>query len=443
VQDILDFINDSITSADPSYPPGSVTLVDGVITVAGHATEDITGLRLIIGGNPSFNAAFTFPPNIQAGPTNSGVMEQVILTAAEETDLIVDLYNQDGEPLDGPESEYQIDGVTLSLQAYVGGEATTPNNFTVTSASTLADLMTSLEATIGITSVGTAGVSLSEDGEIRVEGNAGLTNEIDSITITDAASTISFGSTFLFTEMQAAKDSELHPVSVDVFDSLGAQHHLTITFRKTEPTTEANQWIWEATADEPAVLLSGDRGRLIFNSAGELVSFGYEDGTGSIRIDPVNGADIIDVDIRTSVGSSSLTQNAGLSTAKVISSDGFTAGNLESTYVDETGTVVGQFSNGVNKVLAQIGVARFANPGGLVRGGNNLFSENSNSGRPIIGAIRGSTVNRITPGALEMSNVDLAQEFTQMITAQRGFQASARIITTGDEMLTELVNIKR
>jgi flagellar hook protein FlgE len=104
---------------------------------------------------------------------------------------------------------------------------------------------------------------------------------------------------------------------------------------------------------------------------------------------------------------------------------------------------VGQFSNGISKVLAQVAVARFTNPSGMLRGGNNLFTEDSNSGRPIISTIGGSTASRITPGALEMSNVDLAQEFTQMITAQRGFQANARIISTGDEMLNELVNIKR
>jgi flagellar hook protein FlgE len=444
MQDLLDFIEQSIMAADPTYPPGSVSMTNGVINVAAHPAEDITGLRLIIGGNPDFNSAFTFPNTIPAGPINSGDMSQVLLQAADETDLIGNLYNQDGEPLDGPDSEYGIVDMTLSLQAYVGGEASTPTSFTVEGTSTLRDLMDALDTMLGITHIGTAGVTLSEDGEIRVEGNAGLPSEIESITITDAAAMISMGNTFQYTEVQGAKDSEMHPVSVDVYDSLGARHHLTLTFRKNpDSTVGTNQWIWEAAVDEPTVLRSGDRGTMVFNSSGELVSFGFDDGTGSVRIDPNNGAELLNFAVRTGSGASAVTQNAGASTAKVVASDGYTAGNLESTFVDESGTIVGQFSNGVNRVLAQIAVGRFANPSGLVRGGNNLFAENSNSGRPIVGIITGSTVNRITPGSLEMSNVDLAQEFTQMITAQRGFQANARIITTGDEMLQELVNLKR
>ncbi|MBN2169901.1 MAG: flagellar hook-basal body complex protein [Candidatus Krumholzibacteriota bacterium] len=441
LQDVLDFINASLTNAEPTYPAGAVTITNGVITVQGHGSQDITDLRLMIGGNPSFNAAFSFPSIINAG--TSGDMSQTILTAAEETDLMIDLFNQDGEPLDGPASEYNIDGMTLALQAYVGGETTTPTFFTVNGTTTLGDLMLALDNAIDITNIGTAGVSLTEDGEIRVEGNAGLEHEIDSLSISDASATIALGNTFQFTEIQAAKDSDIHTVSLDVFDSLGSQHHLTLTFRKEDTSTEAIEWYWEAATEETSTLLSGDRGRLTFSPTGELVSFSFEDGTGAISIDPGNGAETLMIGIQTEVGSSTLTQTAGDSTAKVIASDGYTAGSLESTYVDETGTIVGQFSNGVSRVMAQIAVAKFSNSGGLIRSGNNLFGESANSGRALTGTIRGSAVNRITPGALEMSNVDLAQQFTQMITAQRGFQANARTITTGDEMLMELVNLKR
>jgi len=444
LQDILNFIEESISDASGgTYPPGSVNITDGQITVDGHPTEDIHGLRLIIGGNPDFNTAFTFPSTIDAGPTSSGAMIQTLLTVAEETDLLVDLYNQDGEALDGPSSIYGILGMTLSLQAYVGGEANTPGTFEIEATSTIENLLDRIEAIIGITNVGNAGVVLNADGEIRVEGNVGLDNEIDSISITDASGNVTLGNTFIFTEVQGAKDSEIHPVSIDIFDSLGTKHHLTITFRKHETSTDVIEWFWQAEVEGIDPIQSGDRGRLVFSNSGELVSFTFEDGSGSIRFDPVNGAEMIDLSIQTALGTSLLTQTAGPSTAKVVASDGYTSGTLESTFVDETGTVMGQFSNGINNVLAQVAVASFANSGGLLRGGNNLYSENSNSGRPIIGTIRGSAFNRITPGSLEMSNVDLAQEFTQMITAQRGFQANARIITTGDEMLTELVNLKR
>jgi len=445
VQDVMDFLNAAITAVNPTYPPGSVTLVDGNITITGHpaAGNDIHDLRMSINGNPEFNSAFTFPSLITAGMGDTAIMNQTLMQAADTGDLLVDLYNSDGESLDGPDSEYGILDTVLSLQAYVGGEAHAPSNFTVTGASTLQDLMNALQAVTGISDYGDAGVTLTEDGAIRIEGNPGLDNSLDSITIGDASSTTTFGNTFLFAEIQGAKDAEMHPVSVDVYDSVGMKHHVTISFRKPASDAGNIEWYWEAEIDGTSQILAGDRGSLIFSPEGELVSFSFDDGSGSLRIDPGNGASPIDLQIRTAIGSSSLTQTAGASTAKIVAVDGYASGILESVLVDERGVIVGQFSNGVSEDLAQIAVAQFSNSAGLVRQGSNLYSESSNSGRSLIGTISGSVVNRITPGALEMSNVNLAQEFTEMITAQRGFQASARIISTGDEMLTELVNIKR
>ena len=105
--------------------------------------------------------------------------------------------------------------------------------------------------------------------------------------------------------------------------------------------------------------------------------------------------------------------------------------------------VTGFFTNGVTQALAQIALARFNNPSGLLRQGDNMFTESANSGLPVLGFAGTSDTSSITPGALENSNVDLSQEFTSMIITQRGFQANARVITTSDEMLQELVNLKR
>ncbi|HEX3032844.1 MAG TPA: flagellar hook-basal body complex protein, partial [Bacillota bacterium] len=105
--------------------------------------------------------------------------------------------------------------------------------------------------------------------------------------------------------------------------------------------------------------------------------------------------------------------------------------------------VTGIFSNGFSKELGQVGIASFNNPGGLIKVGDNIFKRSNNSGLEQIGIANTGGRGSITPGALEMSNVDLSQEFTDMITTQRGFQANSRIITTSDEMLQELVNLKR
>ncbi len=118
-------------------------------------------------------------------------------------------------------------------------------------------------------------------------------------------------------------------------------------------------------------------------------------------------------------------------------------GNLDKISISKTGMISGRFTNGISKNLAQLVIATFNNPSGLLREGDNVFAESNNSGLPVVGVAGTGNRSTVTPGALEMSNVDLSNEFTSMIITQRGFQANARVITTSDELLTELVNLKR
>lgn len=129
--------------------------------------------------------------------------------------------------------------------------------------------------------------------------------------------------------------------------------------------------------------------------------------------------------------------------AKVFPVDGNSAGALDSFAISASGEVVGTFTNGERLTLATIGLASFDNPPGMMKIGGNLYTDTPNSGSPKFGEPGTGSFGALTPGALEMSNVDLSQEFTEMITTQRGFQANSRVITTTDEMLQELVNLKR
>jgi len=138
-----------------------------------------------------------------------------------------------------------------------------------------------------------------------------------------------------------------------------------------------------------------------------------------------------------------MTQLVGTTDVQMSYQDGAEAGVLTGFAVDKSGVITGQFSNGLSKQLAQVAVANFSNPGGLSKVGGNVYSETNNSGAAQIGTASSGGRGEITPGSLEMSNVDLSQEFTDMIITQRGFQANSRIITTSDEMLQELVNLKR
>lgn len=139
---------------------------------------------------------------------------------------------------------------------------------------------------------------------------------------------------------------------------------------------------------------------------------------------------------------SNLTQYGSSSSLSVDTINGNAEGFLEGFDVSPTGEIFGIYSNGTVRTLGQIALAHFSNPEGLTKAGDNLYQVSNNSGVPNIG-IPGEDTGTIIGGALEMSNVDLAEEFTEMIVAQRGFQANTRIITTSDEILQELVNLKR
>lgn len=212
-----------------------------------------------------------------------------------------------------------------------------------------------------------------------------------------------------------------------VFDSLGNPLQLVVEFEKTA----TNEWAWTARYDGTDV----GTGVLTFDASG-LVTGG---GTASVSFNPNTGGQVLTL----TLDFTSLTQYGGSSTVALRSQDGYATGSLESFAIDGNGVMTGLYSNGRTQILGQVAMALFPNPGGLLKAGNNLYAESSNSGPAAVGEAGSGGRGSLTAGALEMSNVDLAQEFTNMITAQRGFQANARVITTSDELLQELISLRR
>ena len=224
-------------------------------------------------------------------------------------------------------------------------------------------------------------------------------------------------------------------VPVTIYDSQGAPHSITVTFTKQG----VNQWSWDADSSDLAVAM-GPTTILVFNEDGSLDTTGnpvYTITATDTRVPPGVAPMLITFDM------TSITQVAGPSTVDTASVNGHPTGTLESYTFDSKGLISGFYSNGQTKVLGQLAVANFANPGGLQKTGKSLYVASNNSGRPDIGEAGTSGRGTIAPSSLEMSNVDLAEEFTQMIITQRGFQANSRIITVSDELLQELVNLKR
>jgi flagellar hook protein FlgE len=140
---------------------------------------------------------------------------------------------------------------------------------------------------------------------------------------------------------------------------------------------------------------------------------------------------------------SAITQFGSASNLTNQTQDGFTSGSFQTLSIDSGGRVVAQFSNGQTRTLAQVVLSRFTNPDGLTRSGENGFAETVDSGPPLAGAPTNNGLGRLISQTIEQSNVDLGKEFVDMIITQRAFQANSRTITTTDEMLSELINLKR
>lgn len=231
-------------------------------------------------------------------------------------------------------------------------------------------------------------------------------------------------------EAQAPNNSVT--VQYKVVDPLGATHDVEIVLTKN--ATNA----WGYAVNQVGNAASLENGNITFDGAtGELLTGGQ---IGPITFNPtaISGAAAFNFDIDLT----SLTQFAGSNTADVDEIDGNFEGFLESFNISQTGEINGVYTNGEVRILGQMGMATFNNTGGLTKAGDNLFRVSNNSGTPNVG-FAGEGRGVILGSSLEMSNVDLSEEFTEMIVAQRGFQANTKMITTSDEILQELVNLKR
>lgn len=213
------------------------------------------------------------------------------------------------------------------------------------------------------------------------------------------------------------------------YDSLGNSHQMQLYFRKTA----ANAWGVYSEIDGGAATAQTN---MTFSAAGAVTA----GGTQTVSAVLTTGATTPQT---VTVSLAGLTQFGTASGIISNIQDGFGAGTLEKISVDKQGQVVAQFTNGQTKALAQVVLNRFTNPDGLISGGDNHFTETVESGAALAGAPTVNGMGQILSGTVEQSNVDLGKEFVDMIITQRAFQANSRAITTSDEMLQELVNLKR
>ena len=255
-------------------------------------------------------------------------------------------------------------------------------------------------------------------------GEKVMTKATDSVALTgNLSSGVAVGAT------------SAHTTYVTAYDSKGAPHELKVNFTKTAD----NAWAWEVTPVDtsvggPSVGAGTGSGDLSFTPSGALDTA----DTGPVTV-TITGAETVSF----SLDFNSLSQVAGDTTALVKYQNGYPPGELLTFSIGKTGVITGTYSNGLVSDLGQIALAFFSNPEGLLKTAGNLFDVSSNSGEVRIGAAGTDGRGTIETGMLEMSNVDLATEFTEMISTSRAFQANSRVVSTSDEMLQELIHLKR
>ena len=310
-------------------------------------------------------------------------------------------------------------------------------NGTFTVATPLTDTVQNFLDTVAAAFGDSVTGSLDLTGKIALQEAAGgsVTGFTMNITMDDQGSGSGLIGTAGLTE---------HEISTIIFDSQGRTHVMDITLART---TVANRWTYTTKIDNQFPT-SGGTGVVVFDEDGSVRSFTPIEGEGTL-VEFTPDGEVLPLKIEftgLSVperGINGLTQFAAPSTADVVDQNGRSAGRLDTLFIGVDGVVEGRFTNGETLNLARVNLANFDNPGGLNRLGGNIFSETENTGPPLIEIAAETIESQITAGALELSNVDLAQEFTDLIVSQRGFQANARVVTTTDQILAETVNLKQ
>jgi flagellar hook protein FlgE len=221
---------------------------------------------------------------------------------------------------------------------------------------------------------------------------------------------------------------------IDVVDNQGVQQRMTVNFTKTADNT------WQLEVLDPAGASLGTQDLQFDDTTGLLSSPATPP---EFSFTPPGGSEItFALDFGGATGSH-ITQFGSANDVQAVSQNGSTSGVLRSFAIGADGSISGVYSNGSSKTLGQLAIAMFSDPKGLIAASDSRFRASTASGTPLVGAPGEAGRGSINAGTLEMSNVELSQEFTNLILAQRGFQANSRIITTSDEMIQDLVNLKR
>jgi flagellar hook protein FlgE len=424
----------------------------GSMTIAEASSNAVFEGNLNAAGDVSTGGSIH---NSRAFYTDVGLT--TLATGAEDlTSPLTQLYTSDGSggstlAFDGGnDTIITVNGVEKAGQAIATKSfafSTTPavTSTTDSSGTTLADFASFLDEVFGLDASMIGGESLGGSvaftgGQFVVTGNEGTVQSMKIETGDFVASNVGAASAqpLVMSKTQDA-DGESARTTFVVYDSLGTPISVDLTFVK-QGVIAGGGTVWEFVAESSDTSVN-DRvvglGVVEFDANGNFLSSTND----SIQIARDNGATTpLTVTINFDSGSEAITALAD--TASVIASirqDGSPIGTLDSFSVGENGIITGSFTNGSNRTIGQVALSTFINNEGLVEAGAGLYSTGPNSGDPVIVSPQQLGAGRILSGALEQSNVDLAEEFVKLITASTGFSASSRVISTSDELIQQLL----
>jgi flagellar hook protein FlgE len=374
--------------------------------------------------------------NLDSGTTSVAVNQEITTTAAFATASGAAISTTLLNDLTINTTDYDtigtVDTITITGSETNGTDVNAVFTFgAANNGTTLGELRDFISA-----SYGSATASIDGSGNIVVTADAPGDSDL-SLTIADGsgAKGVTAWNSFSVT---TAGSGETYVTTVPVFDAQGKSFPVTLTFEKTA----SNTWNVAATM-KPAdgSITTFAPGNITFNTNG---SYKATAGTLDMSITlPDSTVQVINFNLGLENGFTGLTQLSGNSSAAATSQDGYEAGFFLSVTVNSDGSVEALFTNGQTQILDQMQLATFVNPAGLEKQGKNLLLPSVASGAAILRLPQTGSTGSIVSGALEGSNVDIAEEFTSMIINQRAFQANARTITTNDEVMQELVNIVR
>ena len=438
---------------DTTAPITNINITPGLTTPASPTTEVV--LKANLNSGPVVNS---FSPSYQVDNAGNTTDSNGNTVSADDMGV---LFNSNGEAFSlqvGQGVNISLDGGTTTHKYTYDSDATNVN----TTAGgdkvfkTIADLRTAIENEANATSAGATTI-VDAQGKIEIDNSAGSANlniKISAVTGTGVTENTRFTTSMKALEADLPNttgavalsqdfNAATHSSSIDIFDSLGTKHTLRTAFRKITP----NSWSMTMTVPDPSTIntvapKNQQVGTIKFNNDGSIsqynptnISFSGNNGSKDNQIIQLAFGSPNKFDGMTSFDSQSATSG--------ISQDGFTGGDLKNIRIDQSGTLIGSFSNGRSFGLAQVSMAKFTNNEGLSSNGGNTYEQSANSGDPIIGTAATAGRGKIQSSALEASNVDLSRALTQLIIIQRGFQANGKTITTSDQLLQTLIGLKQ